>query len=308
MGVFALIQKVLWVTSISTGAVSCILQIIMLNSKSEKHQRVLFFLTLSVFLTVLTGFSQWINMENDLFIQILLGFALTICLCFIIITAPNYSFSRWPINFFSGIPKFFMISGFALLFFHLLAGVVLVSRGEIQAPDSGILILSILFYITYLILILAVLYSMIHILKVKTMILPGKRELLVWRCFAVCTLFFLPFFIFGYWGIYLFPDLDRSIFQITSFIVQYIFYTAFFIFVLKILHLGRKKRDTCPFELTSREFEVAGLLAKGLTYKQISEKLFISLSTVQTHVKHIYVKTGSNNKLQLKNILQGELF
>jgi DNA-binding NarL/FixJ family response regulator len=42
--------------------------------------------------------------------------------------------------------------------------------------------------------------------------------------------------------------------------------------------------------LSPRESEVLDLLAKGYLYKEISEKLELSFSTVRTHVRHIYEK------------------
>ena len=53
------------------------------------------------------------------------------------------------------------------------------------------------------------------------------------------------------------------------------------------------------FGLTAREREIAVMLAEGLSYKEISAGLFISLSTVQTHVTRIYAKTGVNSKTEL---------
>lgn len=43
-------------------------------------------------------------------------------------------------------------------------------------------------------------------------------------------------------------------------------------------------------ELTRREVEVLELIADGFTDKQISKSLFIEVSTVATHRKHIYDK------------------
>lgn len=57
------------------------------------------------------------------------------------------------------------------------------------------------------------------------------------------------------------------------------------------------------YKLTNREAEIALLLADGLTYKNISEKLFISPGTVSTHVMHIYEKTGTSSKIQLNKII-----
>jgi DNA-binding NarL/FixJ family response regulator len=47
--------------------------------------------------------------------------------------------------------------------------------------------------------------------------------------------------------------------------------------------------------LSKREIEIVCELAKGLTTKQIAEKLFISHYTIETHRKNIL------NKLQLTN-------
>lgn len=43
-------------------------------------------------------------------------------------------------------------------------------------------------------------------------------------------------------------------------------------------------------KLTAREQEILGLLAKGYLYKEISDRLSISTSTVSMHLQHIYGK------------------
>ncbi len=50
--------------------------------------------------------------------------------------------------------------------------------------------------------------------------------------------------------------------------------------------------------LSGREKEVLQLLAKGFSYKDIAEKLFISVETVRTHIRNIYEKlqAGSRNE------------
>lgn len=50
--------------------------------------------------------------------------------------------------------------------------------------------------------------------------------------------------------------------------------------------------------LSDRELEVLGLLAAGQTYKEIGQQLFLSLSTVQFHVKNIYSKLLVNKRAQ----------
>jgi DNA-binding CsgD family transcriptional regulator len=58
--------------------------------------------------------------------------------------------------------------------------------------------------------------------------------------------------------------------------------------------------------LTAREREVASLVAKGLTNKQIAEMLFVSLSTVKSHVRSALDKTGSPNRAALSAYAQRE--
>jgi DNA-binding CsgD family transcriptional regulator len=59
------------------------------------------------------------------------------------------------------------------------------------------------------------------------------------------------------------------------------------------------------FSLSPREREVALLLLEGLSYRDIAEKLCVSLATVKTHVNRIYVKTGAGNKMELSRMLRG---
>jgi non-specific serine/threonine protein kinase len=51
--------------------------------------------------------------------------------------------------------------------------------------------------------------------------------------------------------------------------------------------------------LTKREFQIAGLVAEGLTNKAIATKLVIAQRTAETHVEHILTKLGVNNRAQI---------
>ncbi len=50
--------------------------------------------------------------------------------------------------------------------------------------------------------------------------------------------------------------------------------------------------------LSERELEVLGFIAAGLSNKNIMEELFISMSTVKTHLSHIYSKLNVNSRTQ----------
>ncbi len=55
--------------------------------------------------------------------------------------------------------------------------------------------------------------------------------------------------------------------------------------------------DASP--LARREFEVARLIADGMTNRQIAARLFISEATVASHVRHIMDKLGFNSRSQI---------
>lgn len=53
--------------------------------------------------------------------------------------------------------------------------------------------------------------------------------------------------------------------------------------------------------ITPREREVLQLLSKGLTYREISERMEVSPETVKKHLKNIYRKLGVQNKIGALN-------
>jgi DNA-binding NarL/FixJ family response regulator len=67
--------------------------------------------------------------------------------------------------------------------------------------------------------------------------------------------------------------------------------------VLEAAGQRRKQvRSGWPAGLSDREVEILRLLARGQSMRVISEALFISQSTVHTHVAHIYEKIGVSTR------------
>ncbi|MGA1976300.1 MAG: LuxR C-terminal-related transcriptional regulator [Bacteroidales bacterium] len=58
------------------------------------------------------------------------------------------------------------------------------------------------------------------------------------------------------------------------------------------------------FEISKRESEIIREICAGLSNKEISEKLFISLQTVKDHTHRIYIKANVRSRVQLINIVK----
>jgi DNA-binding NarL/FixJ family response regulator len=53
--------------------------------------------------------------------------------------------------------------------------------------------------------------------------------------------------------------------------------------------------------LSKREQEILSLLSKGFRYKEIAQRLFVSIETIRTHVRNIYEKLQVNSRTEALN-------
>ena len=77
----------------------------------------------------------------------------------------------------------------------------------------------------------------------------------------------------------------------------------------ELLAAGARPRRialTGPEALTSAERRVAGLAAAGLSNRQIAQHLFVTLATVETHLRHAFAKLGITSRAELPPLLASD--
>lgn len=59
--------------------------------------------------------------------------------------------------------------------------------------------------------------------------------------------------------------------------------------------------------LSEKEYQIALDISQGLINREMAEKHFISINTVKTHIKHLYVKLDVNNRASLIRKISGSI-
>ncbi len=76
------------------------------------------------------------------------------------------------------------------------------------------------------------------------------------------------------------------------------------IFIEKPLLIQQPKKFTLnetalnKLDLTNREYEILKLIVKGYSNAEIANNLFLSISTIKTHVSNLYVKMNVKHRFQ----------
>jgi DNA-binding NarL/FixJ family response regulator len=66
--------------------------------------------------------------------------------------------------------------------------------------------------------------------------------------------------------------------------------------------LGPRRPDA-RHQLTAQELQIAGLAARGLSNREIGERLFLSHRTIGSHLYRIFPKLGITSRTQLRDAL-----
>ncbi|GAB1824145.1 response regulator transcription factor [Herbidospora sp. RD11066] len=67
-----------------------------------------------------------------------------------------------------------------------------------------------------------------------------------------------------------------------------------------LAHLARPRQPvSTPESLTDRELDVVRLVARGRTNQEVAAELFVSLSTVKTHMASVQSKLGLRNRVEV---------
>jgi DNA-binding NarL/FixJ family response regulator len=68
----------------------------------------------------------------------------------------------------------------------------------------------------------------------------------------------------------------------------------------KVIEAFRFREKTNEYfqDLSKREQDILEQLSRGYSYKEIGEKLFVSIDTVRTHIRHIYEKLQVNSRVE----------
>ena len=191
-------------------------------------------------------------------------------------------------------------------FFYIFIAFIRTESMEYIAPFSRILGHSVTVMIFS-----AIFFLLIGSRKVSN---PLRKELSRNLGWIYCFMFFLNL---------LFSDILRLPFYGSVTLHDLFFSTLYFsinIPPLLYLHLFLKKhgfqiesmpvpeegleRFLTEFKITDREKEIIALLIEGLSNKEISKRLFISIKTVKNHVTNIYTKTSVRNRVQLANLIR----
>jgi DNA-binding CsgD family transcriptional regulator len=191
----------------------------------------------------------------------------------------------------------FLIMNFSIL---LMVGFIIAKAG-IARPAS---------LIKYYFICLNFLYSLTSAMLIM---FPGKRYSIIHEhdrriigpAIIIITILQISPLIFYTFQLYLAIIFIFAFFAGNTFLPLYLNYGT----LLSAFSDENKKdlslEDFCRrYEISPRETDIVREICNGLSNKEISEKLFISLQTVKDHTHRIYIKTNVKSRVRLINLVK----
>jgi DNA-binding CsgD family transcriptional regulator len=65
---------------------------------------------------------------------------------------------------------------------------------------------------------------------------------------------------------------------------------------------ARKRDETAPVDLTPTELQVAQLVQRGMSNREVAGQLFVSPRTVDFHLRNVFTKAGVTSRLELAQL------
>lgn len=260
-------------------------------------------LELAFLFTILSTFMTELNRGGpDIYDQVTrIGGMIGVCL--LIIAIPRFANSRSSLVLFPGIDRIFTVIGLVLLTHYITSSAY---HFAVHYPFGkpyfdGHRVLPV--FLSFFTLAAAHIYLAVVFIAARPVLGFSAAEQKIFSVFAFASFAFIPLMLVFDNLRWMFPRL-WTIYPVERFVILPLFYIYMNFTIVLSIRAHRKYMSLgeyfgAEYALSRRESEVAAQILEGLTQPQIAEKLYISLSTVQTHANSIYRKTGVNNKMQL---------
>jgi DNA-binding CsgD family transcriptional regulator len=239
--------------------------------------------------------TELLNRLSDL--AILLGLPFLVFAWLMLLQLSTDISGRKRTNWFASL---FLIINFSIL---LMVGFIIAKAG-IARPAS---------LIKYYFICLNFLYSLTSAMLIM---LPGKRSSkihehdrrMIGPAIIIITILQISPLIFYTFQLYLAIIFIFAFFAGNTFLPLYLNYGTLLMAFTDENKKDLSLEDFCRrYEISPRETDIVREICNGLSNKEISEKLFISLQTVKDHTHRIYIKTNVKSRVRLINLVKESL-
>jgi DNA-binding CsgD family transcriptional regulator len=141
---------------------------------------------------------------------------------------------------------------------------------------------------------------------------PHELMALLLRRLGILTLVFAPASTLFYIISYRFPAVERLHISL-----DYIYFSVWSLIAITVflrylsnptalINEGKvSEAFISAYKITKREAEVVELISLGLSNQEIADRMYVSLTTVRTHIYHLFQKTGATSRVHLLRMVSG---